>query len=1336
MPPKNVNLNTSLERFTDKEMKKLVRKNISDSNKLKKANLYAVYDPATKQYKSGTLKQVSAYLKTSPQTLSKRFKKGESVFSKDVKGFIITRYDEVAKLNAYESAVKKYDPKIKTKAKAITKKENPDEYIKLLTPTFKIDVKNKVENKNYGTTETQFNINISEDLTFEQIEAMLSQAIEDTIKRENLAPDDKIRFILLDAGAFGGNTEGFSTPMLNVSEMSASTVMDAVGKIENYIEDYSITESTQLIIVTIKPPDDIKQKMKQKFKGLAELPDTVPQNKQSNQFLNKAMKKTLVQIKNTDDLCVPRAIATGIIDIEYGRNSKEYDNAKRGRKIQLEEAKKLVEKYEEYLSVKYDGSGFSVMDLKYFEDITDYTITAFDGNNGYNVIYPKIDDDYEPPPDDTKIIYLLLQDGHCDLIHNNRVAGFLGAHYFCHKCKKTYSHKDEHKCQFKCNICYSGTCPWITCDRKKPIKVWWECVDCDRKFPFKVCYDNHKTPNSKGDSACSLKWKCLQCNKVMNRSEHPPEIHQCGDFKCNNCGKVQRKDHQCYMKPKKLKEPDEKYIFFDFEADISGKSHDVMYAVSMYFDDATPIIHNNLEEWCLWAFRKEHKGYTIIAHNGRGYDFRFIIRWVFLNTPYKPFVIWGGEKIITMSIEDLNVRFVDSLSFLPMALKDFPKTFGEKELKKGFYPHHFNTQDKWDYVGVMPDKEYFHPERMKPKDSKEFHKWYGEKIENNYVWNQKEEMKNYCISDVDILRKCCIQFRQIYLDVADIDPFTYLTIASVCMAIYRYWYIDETFPQRDKQFEAKKKAFTNGRPQQLKGKKRELWNKYVKKYEDENYDNFMREKKIAIFKYEDVEWMRQAFFGGRTNAVKLIYNFKDEEEGIYSDITSLYPTVNYYDLYPKGHPIILKENEITESHYKSILRKEYLGFFDLEVQPPTDLYHPVLPEKGEKLVFDLQPKRGVWCSNEVYVALDKGYKIIKVYEIRYFVESTKDLFKGYVGKFLKIKQEASGYPEWVTNPEGHCDIPSDYSREKIVSMNIEDRENLYIKLYEDGQGILLDKTKIIYNPGMRQVSKLCLNSLWGKFGQRTNMGVSKIIDNKEDYFELFYNPRYENHQIVPLSETKIEVSYSIKDEYVENDYTTNMAIACFTTSRARMRLYEEALDVLNKQVLYFDTDSVVYNYDKNNPDHIKLENGDLLGEWTDELEGAKMVGTFVSGGPKNYSYEIIKDGETEYKTKVKGFTLNVETKEHLNHHKIQDIIQKTLRDNWNAGEYKIPVMWHGIKRAGDNTLENISTEKRYGLCFTKRAILDFDENGNVDTLPFGYNDGITRRFVDLRYDLK
>ena len=48
--------------------------------------------------------------------------------------------------------------------------------------------------------------------------------------------------------------------------------------------------------------------------------------------------------------------------------------------------------------------------------------------------------------------------------------------------------------------------------------------------------------------------------------------------------------------------------------------------------------------------------------------------------------------------------------------------------------------------------------------------------------------------------------------------------------------------------------------------------------------------------------------------------------------------------------------------------------------------------------------------------------------------------------------------------------------------------------------------------------------------------------------------------------------------------------------------------------------------------------GDYLGELTDELDDDDCITTFVSGGPKNYSYQT-KNGKTV--CKVRGFTLLV-----------------------------------------------------------------------------------------------
>ena len=1292
----------TLSRFQGKKHKSVISKALRENASIKKNTYLTAYDPATKQFISGTIKDIASGLKVSQGTIHSRLKKGHKSEMKDVKGFIINKHSSPEKLVSFKSKINKVDKIKEPNPHPITEGM---EYLEMLKPNYDLSVKEQAENKHFNSVETRFNLEISNNLTMDDIEGIFTESINSATS--GMVAGDKVRIIIQDENL----QHPISTELMDVGELSSSDIMNVVEETIESNEDFILSEDSEIIITTIHPELPLHKK-DYAFIGSYD---------EAKHKIDTSFKKSIIQIKNKDNLCVPRAIATGYFLATEGVSSKNYDNAKRGRKIQLEKAEELVAEYNDKCSQSFNGEGFEIEDLEIFEEITGCQITAIDGDNSLNIVYPIIEkgSKYKPPSDESKTIYLYIHKGHCDLINNNRVAGFFGKHYFCHMCKKTYEKKDCHKCPYKCKMCCKGDCPTITEDKSK-IKYTIHCPECNRYFPNSTCFDNHLLGGEK--STCSRVWKCQDCKKVMARDIFNPETHICGDYLCKNCKQVVRKDHQCYMLPRKLNEPNDKYIYFDYEADISGKSHEVMYAVSMYQHSPEPIIHESLNEWCEWAFDEEnHKGYTFIAHNGKGYDFKFIIRWIYEHTQYKPFVIWGGQKIITMSIKELKIRFIDSLSFLTMRLADMPKTFGIKEIKKGYFPHWFNTKKNWDYIGPMPPVEVFKPERMSVKGNKEFMEWYEEKIKDEYIWNQKREMKEYCISDVDILRRCCIQFRKLYLEIANIDPFSYLTIASVCMAIFKYYYIDETYPRRTELL-LKTKKMLGGDPSKLQGEVLEVWNKMVARYEQDTLDNVFSEKKIAIFSYKDVEWMRKAFFGGRTNATKLIYNFEGDEEGIYSDITSLYPTVQYYDIYPKGHFKVIKDEDITNEIYKKLINKEYLGFFDIEVEPPKQLYHPVLPTKGAKLVFDLHKKRGIWCSNEVYVALDMGYKITKIYEIRYFEEGTKSLFKKYVEKFLKVKQEASGYPDWV---KLSGDMPKGFTKEELSVLDTEDRKDLYIHLYEQGQGILLDKSKINYNPGLRAISKLCLNSLWGKFGQRTNLGRCEIIDNKKEFFKIITNPKYHKINWLDIAEDKIQITYSIKDEYVDNDYNTNMAVACFTTSRARMRLYEEALKPLDRQVLYFDTDSVVYLYDKNNPQHIKLKNGDLLGEWTDELEGKRMVGTFVSGGPKNYSYEVMEmvDGKPKYsyKTKVKGFTLNKETSELLNHKSMVELIGDTLWSG-NLEDNKIVVQWHGIKRVSDNKLENTSMDKKYGLCYTKRQILNIDKKGNYDTIPFGWED--------------
>jgi hypothetical protein len=104
-------------------------------------------------------------------------------------------------------------------------------------------------------------------------------------------------------------------------------------------------------------------------------------------------------------------------------------------------------------------------------------------------------------------------------------------------------------------------------------------------------------------------------------------------------------------------------------------------------------------------------------------------------------------------------------------------------LKKGYFPYKSNTTDNWNYIGEYPDPSYYAVETMKKKDREEFMTWY-DSVKHETI-NFQQQMYEYCKSDVDILRQGCIIFRQLFLDVANIDPIQYITLASVCFAIYR-----------------------------------------------------------------------------------------------------------------------------------------------------------------------------------------------------------------------------------------------------------------------------------------------------------------------------------------------------------------------------------------------------------------------------------------------------------------------------------------------------------------------------------------------------------------------
>ena len=114
---------------------------------------------------------------------------------------------------------------------------------------------------------------------------------------------------------------------------------------------------------------------------------------------------------------------------------------------------------------------------------------------------------------------------------------------------------------------------------------------------------------------------------------------------------------------------------------------------------------------------------------------------------------------------------------------------------------------------------------------------------------------------------------------------------------------------------------------------------------------------------------------------------------------------------------------------------------------------------------------------------------------------------------------------------------------------------------------------------MKRIVSVCFFScsLWGKFGERQNKPQTHVITSPHQLFNLLDDPAYEISAVHIFNEDFMEVVTTMAEEEYERSVKTNVFFAAFTTSQARLKLYE-ALDTLKERVLYYDTDSVIYRW--------------------------------------------------------------------------------------------------------------------------------------------------------------
>jgi len=280
--------------------------------------------------------------------------------------------------------------------------------------------------------------------------------------------------------------------------------------------------------------------------------------------------------------------------------------------------------------------------------------------------------------------------------------------------------------------------------------------------------------------------------------------------------------------------------------------------------------------------------------------------------------------------------------------------------------------------------------------------------------------------------------------------------------------------------------------------------------------------------------------------------------------------------------------------------------------------------------------------DEVRFDVEKGYRILEIYEV-YEYDVTQHnpetgevgLFVDYINTFLKSKAETSGYLGWVRNPED---------------------EELYVETLWKNEGISLDTESIISNAAKRGIAILCLIILWGKLTERRDRTQSKVISEPKVLYNFLATPGIEVTNLAFASDDVVWISWKLSAErHVPNLRHTNEVIGAYVTAGAMRHLYRY-FDWFGERAIYCDTDSVIYHQPKYG--HNLIEMGDKLGDMTSELGCRENVSEFVSGGPKNYTYKVndTVTHRTITVSKVRGINLNFSAKELVNFDVIMDMV--------------------------------------------------------------------------------
>lgn len=780
--------------------------------------------------------------------------------------------------------------------------------------------------------------------------------------------------------------------------------------------------------------------------------------------------------------------------------------------------------------------------------------------------------------------------------------------------------------------------------------------NCRANFPNESCRNNHML------HCPGIPSQCPECNARLSATHN----HQCGERTCALCHAFVAPDeeHACWLEKPKDDDPTAKYehYAFDFESmacprtitiGVGSRKRDqlvydqvVNYAAVQKLHSGERWQFTTVGEFCIWALRQTNSSFW--AHNLKGYDGRLVYDFYTRKYGLGPKkIVWCGSKIMMMTFK--STKFLDSYCHVDAPLAAMPKIFGlDPSMVKGDFPHAFNRPENQTYRGPLPSLSEFRVDRKKPAERSRIMEWHSG---FSGVWDFQEQLAAYCIQDTHVLATCLEAYQKESLDLIGLDPLRCVTKASFAMKVYKV--------------------------------------------------KHMPENTIAVLTQDQAAFCRRALRGGRTDVRCLYRKYEPEQMALgfgarYVDVQSLYPSAQFWQTMPIGHPIDYEYTVENQPDYEFLTN--FVGFIECDVEVVKPLFHPALCawDHGKLLATLKDQRRQCYTSVDLHAALletDGAYRIPHVYRILAF-EGTTDLFKDYIRTFLKVKIENGGMPSHVRadDHEGWAE---------------------YARHHREVIGIELDRSAMTKNAGRKQLAKLMLNSLWGKFGERDH-SVETVTVGAAEYHEVMGREAAGEIELKRRQRLRNEdgttnrMIVDFKSLLDKNEILakTNVAIAAFVSAWGRRILWRE-LQKLGERVLYHDTDSIIYEIDPT-PGAYNTPIGHYLGEWEDETSGAP-IREFVSIGPKTYAYRLDGRPDAEGCVKAKGFTLTHNNAKVIHFEGLKQLIFDH-NAKLKAEDFRM------VYNQRDGGIFAMDTEK-YLIFDYDKGMVDFDSKR---TYPFGW----------------